>query len=462
MRYTILIADDEIGIRELLKELLKNKYNILLAENGEQTIKTLNKENPDIVILDIRMPKKNGIEVLEHIKNKNLRAIPIIITADKDIQTAINAMKLGAFDYVVKPFENEKIFNLVKNAIEKLSLKNEIEYLKTELKKQYSFENIIGISNEMEEVYKQVNNILDNDAIVLITGESGTGKELIARAIHFNGKRKDYPFIPVDCASIPETLIESELFGHEKGSYTGALNKKIGKFELSNKGTIFLDEIGNLTIEVQSKLLRILQEQEFTRVGGNEKIKVDVRIISATNADLKKLIKEKKFREDLFYRLNVVPINLPPLRERTGDIQILTQYFLDTYNNKYNKNFKISKKVVDIFNNYYWPGNVRELENIIQRLVLICPQTIIDVSNLPDNILQPENIKEDSNIEAGITLDKAEKILIKETLMVNNSNISKTAKILGITRKTLHNKLDKYNDIKKLLKKKKKKKKNNI
>lgn len=455
MKYTILIADDEIGIRELLKELLKNKYNILLAENGEQTIKTLNKENPDIVILDIRMPKKNGIEVLEHIKNKNLRAIPIIITADKDIQTAINAMKLGAFDYVVKPFENEKIFNLVKNAIEKLSLKNEIEYLKTELKKQYSFENIIGISNEMEEVYKQVNNVLDNDAIVLITGESGTGKELIARAIHFNGKRKDYPFIPVDCASIPETLIESELFGHEKGSYTGALNKKIGKFELSNKGTIFLDEIGNLTTVVQSKLLRILQEQELTRVGGNEKINVDVRIISATNADLKKLIKEKKFREDLFYRLNVVPIILPPLRERTGDIQILTQYFLDTYNNKYNKNYKISKKVMDIFNNYYWPGNVRELENIIQRLVLTCPQTIIDVSNLPDNILQIEDKKESFNIEPGITLDKSEKILIKETLMANNLNISKTAKILGITRKTLHNKLDKYNDIKKLLKKKK-------
>ncbi|MBU1078640.1 MAG: sigma-54 dependent transcriptional regulator [Spirochaetes bacterium] len=455
MKYTVLIADDEIGIRELLKELLKNDYNILLAEDGNKTIKLLNEENPDVIILDIRMPKKNGIAVLEHIHKKNLKAIPIIISADKDVQTAINAMKLGAFDYIVKPFENEKIFNLIKNAIEKLSLKSEVEYLRTELKKQYSFKNIVGMSTEMEEVYKQINNILDNDAVVLITGESGTGKELIARAIHFNGKRKDYPFIPVDCASIPETLIESELFGHEKGAYTGAMNKKIGKFELSNFGTIFLDEIGNLKPEVQSKLLRILQEQEFSRVGGNEKIKVDVRIISATNADLLGLIKEKQFREDLFYRLNVVPINLPPLRERKGDIPLLTQHFLETFNKKFNKKIKILKDAVDSFNQYNWPGNVRELENTIQRMILTCPTDTITSNNLPENILHSEETSGLTGFQTGITLDENEKIVIKKTLIANNMNISKTAKVLGVTRKTLHNKLDKYNDLKKLIKKKK-------
>ena len=306
----------------------------------------------------------------------------------------------------------------------------------------------------MQEIYKQINNVLDNDAVVLITGESGTGKELIARAVHFNGKRKNYPFIPVDCASIPETLIESELFGHEKGAYTGALNKKIGKFELSNCGTIFLDEIGNLKMEVQSKLLRILQEQEFTRVGGNEKIKVDVRIISATNAVLEDLIKEKKFREDLFYRLNVVPINLPPLRTRKDDLPLLTQHFLNIYNKKFKKELTISKDAMNYFNHYKWPGNVRELENTIQRLVLTCSSNMITAADIPDNITQIENDDITSKIKPGITLDNAEKIVIKESLIANNLNISKTAKILGVTRKTLHNKLDKYTDLKKLFKNK--------
>lgn len=450
----MLIADDEIGIRELLKELLKNNYNVILAENGEQTIKKLNSHKPDILFLDIRMPKKNGIEVLEHIRKKNLRTIPIIITADKDVHTAIKAMKLGAFDYIVKPFENEKIINLVKNAIEQLDLRNEVEFLRTELKKQYSFENIVGISEKMQEVYNQINNIVDNDAVVLITGESGTGKELIARAIHFNGRRKDYPFIPVDCASIPETLIESELFGHEKGAYTGALNKKIGKFELSNGGTIFLDEIGNLKLEVQSKLLRILQEQEFTRVGGNDKIKVDVRVISATNADLPQLIKEKYFREDLYYRLNVIPIHLPPLRERGDDITLLTRHFLDLFNKKYNKNIKITKDVLEYFHQYNWPGNVRELENTTQRLILTASNDAINISDLPKNIIQCDEKISTAKIKAGITLDEVEKIVIKDTLLENNMNISKAAQILGVTRKTLHNKLDKYSELKKLLKKK--------
>ncbi len=454
MKYTILIADDEIGIRELLNELFKDEYNILIAENGEKAIKLIDKENPDLCILDIRMPKKNGIQILEHIKKKEINTKPIIITADKDVNTAIKAMKLGAFDYIVKPFENEKIDILVKNAVGKVYLEKEVEYLRTELKKQYSFKNIIGDSKLMEEVYKQVNNVINNDAVVLITGESGTGKELIARAIHFNGKRKNYPFVPVDCASIPETLIESELFGHEKGSYTGALNKKIGKFELANHGTIFLDEIGNLKMDVQAKLLRILQEKEFDRVGGNEKIKVSVRIISATNADLEKLIKEGRFRDDLFYRLNVVPVQLPPLRERKEDISLLLHHFLGIFNKKYKKKIKIAKDVMKYLDSYKWPGNIRELENTVQRLILTCTTDMISPSDLPNNIKKLD-AKDSMDIKAGMSLEKAEAVFIKETLIKSNLNISKAAKVLGVTRKTLHNKIDRSKELAKLLKSKK-------
>jgi len=454
MKYSILIADDEIGIRELLKELFKEKYNIFIADNGEKAIKIIDHEKPDVVLLDIRMPKKNGIEILEYISKKKLNIKSIMITADKDINTAIKAMKLGAFDYVVKPFENEKIYNLVKNAIEKTFLEKEVEHLRTELKKQYSFESIIGQSREMQEIYKQINNVIDNDVVVLITGESGTGKELIARAIHYNGKRKDYPFVPVDCATIPETLIESELFGHEKGAYTGAMNKKIGKFELANHGSIFLDEIGNLRMEVQAKLLRVLQEKEFSRVGGNDKINIDVRVISATNADLEQLIKEKKFREDLFYRLNVVPIHIPPLRNRKDDIALLIQHFLNFYNEKYKKNIEISKPVLTYFNSYKWPGNVRELENTVQRLVLTASSDVISINDIPKNIMQ-DNGKETKKIKSGMSLGDAESFLIKDTLIANNLNISKTAKILGITRKTLHNKIEKNKDLSRLIKSKK-------
>lgn len=292
MPYSLLIADDEIGIRELLKELFKERYTLYTAEDGEKAIQLIEQKMPDVALIDIRMPKKTGLQILHFINDSKLPTIPIIITADRDVNTAITAMKLGAFDYVVKPFENEKIMNLVKNATEKVFLQKKVKELSSELIKDYTFENIVGSSKEMLSVYKQIKNVLDNDATVLISGESGTGKELIARAIHYNGRRKDFSFIPVDCASIPETLIESELFGYEKGAYTGALTKKIGKFELANHGTIFLDEIGNLRMDVQAKLLRVIQEKEFTRVGGNEKIKVDVRIISATNADLEELKKQ--------------------------------------------------------------------------------------------------------------------------------------------------------------------------
>ncbi len=444
MKPKILIADDEIGVRELFKELLKDEYTVILATNGVETIEKIENEGPEVMLLDIRMPKKDGLEILNEINERKLPIITIIVTADRDINSAIKAMKLGAYDYVVKPFENDKILKIIKNAFEKSHLEKTVKTLKKEVIKYYGFENIVGQSKQMQDVYELINKVLDNDSTVLITGESGTGKELIARAIHYNGLRKDGPFVVVDCASIPETLIESELFGHEKGAYTGALKRKIGKFELANKGTLFLDEIGNLKLDIQAKLLRVLQEREFTRVGSNEKIQVDVRIIAATNADLQILMSEGKFREDLFYRLNVVPIKLPPLRERKDDIPLLVQHFLKKFNEQFNKDVSISQKVIDYFLKYPWHGNVRELENTIQRLVVTSDQPVIKVKDLPENIKRLGEEKKEEGITVGMRLDEAEKYLIEKTLIANNFNMSKTAKILGVTRKTLHNKLSKY------------------
>ncbi len=445
MKPLVLIADDEIGIRELLKELLKKECDIITAEDGIETIKQLNSASPDILLLDIRMPKKNGLEVLKYINENKIPVKTIIITADRDINSAIQAMKLGAYDYIIKPFETEKILKTVRNAIERSDLEKEVKKLRSEVQKKYSFKNIVGTSKAIREVFALMEKVIDNNSTVLIVGESGTGKELIARAIHYNGPRKDYPFVAVDCASIPDTLIESELFGYEKGAFTGALSRKIGKFELAGKGTLFLDEIGNLKLEIQAKLLRVLQEREFTRVGGNEKIELQARIITATNADLEQLIKEGKFREDLYYRLNVVPIYLPPLRERKEDIPLLTRYFLNKFNNEYGKKVKIEPSVIDYFMNYSWPGNVRELENTIQRLVIVSDNELITVDDLPAKIKDMEGIKKESGIKVGMTLEEVEKEFIKQTLKSCNYVIAKAARILGITRKTLHTKLKKYN-----------------
>jgi len=386
MKSKILIADDEIGVRELFKELLKDEYEVILASDGADTIKKIDKYFPEVMLLDIRMPKKDGLEVLSIIHDREIPIVPIIVTADRDINSAIKAMKLGAYDYIVKPFENDKVLKIIKNAFEKQNLEKTVKNLKKEVIRYYGFNNIIGQSKPMQEVYEIMNKVLDNDSTVLITGKSGTGKELIAKAIHFNGIRKDKIFVAVDCASIPETLIESELFGHEKGSYTGALKQKIGKFELANNGTIFLDEIGNLKLDIQAKLLRVLQEREFSRIGGNQKLTVDVRIIAATNAKLEELIKQGLFREDLYYRLNVVPIHLPSLKERADDIPLLIQHFLKKFNQSFNKKVSISQKAIDYFMKYSWPGNVRELENTVQRLVVTASRNVIDVADLPEQI----------------------------------------------------------------------------
>jgi len=454
MRKKILIADDEQSVRELMIELLSDEYDLITADKGDKAWEIIEKENVDLALLDLRMPGMTGIEIMEKINQNAIHTAVIVITADKNIQTAVKAIKLGAFDYVTKPFDNEKIMVLIRNALEKVTMQSEIDELRSEVKGRYGFDQIIGKSNEMDKIFKILYKVSPTDSTVLITGESGTGKELVARAIHYNSLRKDGPFVAVDCASIPDTLIENELFGHEKGAFTGALIKKIGKFEMANNGTLFLDEIGNLKPDVQSKLLRVLQEKEFTRIGSNTKIKVDIRVIAATNADLEKKIREGLFREDLYYRLNVVNVFLPPLRKREGDIVLLSQHFLNLYNKEFKKNVKINRQVMDLFLSYPWPGNVRELMNTIQQLVVMNESGEITVEELGDKFKKVQSIASNSSfIKPGMTIEEMEKILIRETMQSTAFNLSKTARLLGITRKTLHNKLDRYPDLKEFLSK---------
>ncbi len=452
MRHRILIADDEMSIRELLIELLQPDYDVSVATTGDEAWEMLRKEEFQLALLDMRMPGLTGMEVIQNIKNEKIPVMVIFITADKDIQNAIDAIKLGAFDYVTKPFDNDKIMVLVKNALDKLTLEQEIEELRNEVESKYSFDTIIGKSSQMNSVFQILRKVITNVSTVLLTGESGTGKELVAKAIHYNGLRKKGPFVAVDCAAIPDTLIENELFGHERGAFTGALIKKIGKFEMANKGTLFLDEIGNLKQDVQAKLLRVLQEFEFERVGSNTKIKVDIRLIAATNADLEKKIREGSFREDLYYRLNVVNITLPPLRDREGDIVILAHRFLEEFNKEYSKSVKFKRDILDRFLDYRWPGNVRELRNVVQRLVVINDTGEIEKEDLSSqfflqNVPLVCNIVMPEGVSAGMTLEDMEKVLIKETIRSTNRNLSKTARILGITRKTLHNKLGKFPEL---------------
>jgi len=447
MKPTILVADDELGIRELLVELLQDIYNVTTAQNGLEAYDLLKKEKFDLILLDLRMPKMTGLEVIKKIHDEKIPTTVICVTADKDINSAIHAIKLGAFDYVVKPFDNDKMLVLIKNALEKSQLQKQVQYLKNEISTKYSFKNIIGTSRAMQKIYSTINKVINNNSTVLITGESGTGKELIARAIHYNGHRQNGPFIAVDCASIPDTLIENELFGHEKGAFTGANVRQIGKFELANKGSLFLDEIGNLRLDIQAKLLRVLQEFEITRVGGNKRINVDIRIIAATNANLEKKISEGSFREDLYYRLNVVNIKLPPLRKREEDIVLLTNAFTEQYNKEFHKNEKMTKEVLDLFLAYKWPGNVRELKNTVQRLVLISESEQITPDLLDKKFIKTTSPNSSSIIKVGMSMEEAELALIRETIKSTNHNLSKTARILGITRKTLHNKINRYPEL---------------
>ena len=435
----ILVIDDEQNIRRMLARVLSSEgFIVKEAINGLEALKRLEEENYSLVLLDLKMPGLNGIETLKKIRKNDLNLPVIMMSAYGSILEAVEAMKLGALDYLIKPFDIEELKILIKRAIKQYELEVENIYYREEEEKRFNFDEIIGKSSTINKVLEMVKNVSPTTATVLITGESGTGKELIARAIHKNSLPKNGPFVVVNCVAFSPNLLESELFGHEKGSFTGAIAKRIGRFEMANGGTIFLDEIGEMDLSIQTKLLRVLQEKEFERVGSSKSIKVDVRILSATNKDLKKEVEERRFREDLFYRLNVFNVDVPPLRERKEDVPLIVEHLIGKYNKILNKKVKkVSLKAMELLLDYNYPGNIRELENIIERSMIMAKDEIIDEKYF--NFIHKETY-----IEKKGTLKEAEKELIVKYLIQNKGNRTKTAEILGISRRSLQNKIKEF------------------
>lgn len=453
MEKLIFIIDDEDSILKMVTHWVKNQwsYNTKTFTNGIEALNALS-EDPDLVLLDIMLPDINGNEVLNRIRQKNPNLPVIMLSAQGNVEVALESIRLGAFDYFPKPIDKNRLEPAIRNAIKNYDLERELEKLKEDLHHEYSFDNIISADKKMQDAFKMISKVLDNDITVLIQGESGTGKELVARAIHYNGKRKNAPFVVVNCASIPRELLESELFGHEKGSFTGAHVRKIGKFELAKGGSIFLDEIGEMEMALQAKILRVIQQKEFERVGGNESIKTDVRIISATNRDLKGAVDNKQFREDLYYRLSSFPIFIPPLRERKGDIVVLINHFVEHFNTKLGKNIKgVAKPALKVMYDYDWPGNIRELENTIERCIILTDKEVVDVDALPPNITaQFGNINHNNNgVLFGdespiIPFEKLKEEAIRHALKTTSGNIVEAARKLKIGRATLYRLMDKY------------------
>jgi DNA-binding NtrC family response regulator len=447
---SILVVDDEVGARESLKMILKSDYEVLLAKNAEEAFLQIKAHSPDVILLDIILPDLDGLKVLERIKQSDPDIIVIMITATKTVKTAVEAMKLGAYDYVTKPFDVDELRLIISRSLSTKALEQEVKFRREEMDKSFDFGNIIGKSKSMKEIFKVVKQIADSRSTALIMGESGTGKELISRAIHYNSNRKNYPFVTINCAAIPETLIESELFGHERGAFTNAIEKKLGRFEVGHQGTLFLDEIGELSLATQAKILRFLEEREFNRVGGSKTIKVDVRLITATNKDLNQMIKKGSFREDLYYRINVVPIVIPPLRERKEDIPLLIDHFISKFNVENNKNVKgIVKEAFELMMQYEWPGNIRELENLIERVIALTSNEYIQLNELPlsfKNIPKINGLKE-SVLNGKVSFVQAEeefeREVILDALKKTNYIQSHAAEILGISRRILKYKMDK-------------------
>ncbi|HIE26687.1 TPA: sigma-54-dependent Fis family transcriptional regulator [Candidatus Poribacteria bacterium] len=444
----ILIVDDDEAHRMMLKaNLSKEGYQLSEAGDGLSAVQAVREDFFDLILMDIRMPQKSGIEALKEIKEISPSIPVLLITAYAELQTAIEAVKLGAEDYIQKPIDAEKLKVTVANLLTLNALKQENELLKERLGRTFSPSEIIGKSPKMQELYRNVAMIAPTDATVLIQGESGTGKELIADLIHQNSGRTDGAFVKVNCTVLPDTLLESELFGYERGAFTGAYQRKQGRFELADGGSIFLDEIGDMNPSVQAKLLRVLQEQKFERLGGTKTITVDVRIIAATNKDLEAEVKEGNFRDDLFYRLNVVPITVPPLRERKEDIPLLAEHFLKYYAEKNHRPVKgLLPRTLDLLMRYDWPGNVRELENAMERAVIIARAEQLTPADLPLNIqaLADDLQTLETGVIPGRTIKEVERDLIIKTLEQTGGNRTHAAKTLGITRKTLQNKLKEY------------------
>ncbi len=446
----ILIVDDEKNVRDSIGLILSNTYEPLYAASGEEAIKIYQDEKPYLVLLDIIMPNTDGLQVLERLKEIDRSAVVIMVTAVTVLSTAIEAMRKGAYDYIQKPFNADELKVKVNKAVTAKDMVNEIKFLRSEISRKYDFENIVGNSKAIQDIFAKIKQIADSKTTVLITGESGTGKELIAKSIYYHSSRNNKPFIAINCAAIPDTLIESELFGHEKGAFTDASARRAGQFELANEGTLFLDEIGDLSLATQAKILRVLQEREFLRVGGVKTIKVDVRLIAATNKDLEKATREGRFREDLFYRINVIPIYLPPLRERKDDIPLLIDYFINKKSIDGRKR-KFSQEAMDIMLNYHWPGNIRELENVIERVITLTPDNIIKIEDLPQNITNETKagLMKDDILSGRLSLEEAissfEKEIILTALEKTNYVQTQAANLLGISRRILKYKMDNLN-----------------
>jgi two-component system nitrogen regulation response regulator GlnG len=462
----ILVADDEESIRWVLsKALTKQGYKVDLANNGEEALQLFRRNRYDLAVLDIKMPQLTGLDLLDRIQEEQPDMMVIIMTAESSMKNAVEAMKRGAYDYLTKPFDLDALDAIILKAGKASKISEQVSLLKDELKEHYQFErNIIGNSQPMQKVYKLLGKIAPSDVTVLITGESGTGKELVARAIHFNSPRLGKPFLAINCAAIPRELLESELFGHEKGAFTGATERKAGKFEQANGGTLFLDEIGDMPLELQAKLLRVLQEKEITRTGGSQIMKIDVRIVAATNQELKRKVREREFREDLFYRLNVVPLELPPLRERREDIPLLSEFFLQQAREELHVTTQgCSDEALKLLQSYSWPGNVRELENTMKRVALLSPDQILNPADFSSLSADAGDAKNDHSLEALISsklrtslaqmdvneldnlydmvLYQMERPLIEIVLEKTRGNQVRTAEILGINRNTLRKKI---------------------
>lgn len=451
---TILIVDDEQSMRDFLAIMLRKEgYDVVTVEDGEAAIDAIDKDIYDLVVTDIKMPGLDGLQVLQHAKRTSPSTLVIVITAYSSTEDAVLAMKRGALDYITKPFEIEKIKLVIRNALDRKKLYEEHDYYKRQYEDKFDTANIIGKSDAVHHIFDIIQRVSQSKSTILITGESGTGKELIARAIHKNSPRKAQPFVAVSCGAIPETLLESELFGHIKGAFTGAIANKTGLFELADHGTLFLDEIGELPLLIQVKLLRVLQEKQFKRIGGTKDIAVDVRIIAATNRDLQQMVQDNSFREDLFYRLNVIPLHVPPLRNRKDDISLLAAHFLEKYNREIGKHFThITDEAMAQLMVYDWPGNIRELENAIERAVALETEPVVDVHSLPESLrgispqassLIPVDIPPEG-IDLENLVDEVEKDLLVKALEKTGWVKKHAAKLLHLSFRSFRYRLDKY------------------
>lgn len=435
---SLLIVDDEESVRDSLYNwFIEDGFNVKCAENAKEALTMLESENFDIILADIKMPGMDGLEMHRRIKTLSPEAIVIIMTAFASVETAVQALKDGAYDYITKPFDPDDLSHLIRNAATQIEQKAEAENFKNKETNLENIEDIVGNSQPMMQVLKEVENVSQSNSSVIITGESGTGKELIARAIHSNSSRKFFPLVTVHCGALSEDLLESELFGHEKGAFTGAMFNRKGRFEIADGGTIFLDEIATISGKMQIELLRVLETKKFVRVGGNKEIKSDFRVICATNRDLKKMVEQGTFREDLYYRLNVVNINIPPLRERPGDISLLVNYFIKKYCTNMSRDLiSIEPAAMKRLEQYDFPGNVRELENMIERAIVVGNGKEIRIKDLP--------MKANAPVDSSESLSELERKHILQTLNKFDWNISRSAKVLKVDRVTLYNKIKKY------------------